>query len=1147
MPTVCGLCPVGCNTWATTREGKVARILSRNHPEVDEGWLCDKGRFAYDHLRADDRIRPPRRRVRRRGFEPVSLGAGCSTRPSAASARPTARSSSPSRAARPSSRRPRSRGSSRKGSAEAAHSSRTTFHPALDRFRAPISAIRDAEVCLVFGDEPVVERAPVLDLWLRAARRAGAEVITLNPAGSAALQPGSAAWAAAQLAGRKPCRGAPRREAQSRRGRARRDRLVGGRSRRAARHALALAESLGDKASVYLIPRTPNGRGVAAAWGDPGTVPEGEIGALIVSGDEAAGDPGVRDLAERARFVLTTAMFESEGTLWSHLVLPGTSYLERDGTTVNLEGRPQRQRRAVAPPGEDELAFFAGLARRFGVEVDPWPTMLPDDHAALPEVEEPDAAVAAPKQPPRRRGQGLALVRYRSLFSGPAVERVPQLQFQRPADEVELSYEDASARGIAAGDDGDGLLERHEPRAPGPGEPPAARRGRPHPVRARRGPARPRRGEGGLMDQSLNQPWWIDVIKALVVINLVMVAFAYSTWLERKLLGRMQLRYGPNRAGPFGLLQPIADLVKLLRKESFFPASAIDLLYIAAPVVACFTALAAFSVIPFGGVWHVGDYDVTGWIANVSIGLLLIFALGAIGIYAFLVGGWASESKYSLLGSMRTAAQLVSYEVSLALSVLGVVIMGQSLSLVDIAEKQQATIWFAAPAVRRPPRLLRRRDRRDEPAAVRPPRGRAGARRRLPHRVQRHALRPLLDGRVHQHDHALRPRRDALLRRLGRAVAARADLVPAQARRLPLRLHLAARDAAAPALRPAHALRLEGPPARRDPERARHGHPGGAGMSPQPFDSLKGFAVTFRQIFKKPITQQYPEYKRPVYPRFRGRHRLWRHENGLEKCVGCSLCAAACPADCIRVVADENTADNRVSPGERYARIYEINLSRCIFCGYCELACPFDAITLEAEYELSEYSRDDLIYTKDMLLAPPVKRDARRRPRALRHADPRLESRSPSGASSSSGSSGCWRRSRCSASGIAVVLFQNPFYSALALIGNLASLAVLYLLLAAEFVAAAQVLVYAGAVVVMFLFVIAYLGGRADAPWAGRPSPQSLAAIVAAAAIAGGDRRRHRPQGGRRSSRLPPRSKTASARRQRSAGSSSATTCSPSR
>jgi NADH-quinone oxidoreductase subunit H len=199
--------------------------------------------------------------------------------------------------------------------------------------------------------------------------------------------------------------------------------------------------------------------------------------------------------------------------------------------------------------------------------------------------------------------------------------------------------------------------------------------------------------------ESLNEPWWIDVIKAFVIVNIVLGAFAYSTWLERKLLGRMQLRYGPNRAGPFGLLQPIADLVKLIRKESFFPASAVDILYIAAPAVAGFTALAAFSVIPFGGVWHVGPYDITGRVVDVSIGLLLLFALGAVGIYAFLVGGWSSESKYSLLGSMRTAAQLVSYEVSLALSVLGVVIMAQSLSLVDIVAEQQATIWYAVPQV----------------------------------------------------------------------------------------------------------------------------------------------------------------------------------------------------------------------------------------------------------------------------------------------------------------------------------------------------------------------------------------------------------------------------------------------------------------
>ena len=139
--------------------------------------------------------------------------------------------------------------------------------------------------------------------------------------------------------------------------------------------------------------------------------------------------------------------------------------------------------------------------------------------------------------------------------------------------------------------------------------------------------------------------------------------------------------------------------------------------------------------------------------------------------------------------------------------------------------------------------------------------------------------------------------------------------------------------------------------------------------------TARGFGVTFRQIFKKPITQQYPEYKRPVYPRFRGRHRLHVHENGLEKCVGCSLCAAACPADCIRVVADENTDEHRVSAGERYAKIYEINMSRCIFCGYCEMACPFDAITLGNDWELADLNRDQMIYTKDMLLADPPTND----------------------------------------------------------------------------------------------------------------------------------------------------------------------------
>jgi len=195
----------------------------------------------------------------------------------------------------------------------------------------------------------------------------------------------------------------------------------------------------------------------------------------------------------------------------------------------------------------------------------------------------------------------------------------------------------------------------------------------------------------------VNEPWWVSVIKAFLIINLVLVGFAYLTLAERKVMGRMQLRYGPNRAGPFGLLQPAADLMKLIRKESFFPATAVDVLYISSPFVAAFTALSTFSVIPFGPGWEIFGVDVGGQIADVPISLILIFAIGSIGSYGFIVGGWASDSKYALLGAMRTCAQLVSYEVSLALSVLGVVIMAKSLSLTEIVAAQDADWWYVVP------------------------------------------------------------------------------------------------------------------------------------------------------------------------------------------------------------------------------------------------------------------------------------------------------------------------------------------------------------------------------------------------------------------------------------------------------------------
>jgi NADH-quinone oxidoreductase subunit I len=149
---------------------------------------------------------------------------------------------------------------------------------------------------------------------------------------------------------------------------------------------------------------------------------------------------------------------------------------------------------------------------------------------------------------------------------------------------------------------------------------------------------------------------------------------------------------------------------------------------------------------------------------------------------------------------------------------------------------------------------------------------------------------------------------------------------------------------------------------------------GAAGGAYRAFgETLRGLKTTLARVAEGVTTIQYPEQKVPVYPRFRGRHKLHRFEDtGLEKCVGCSLCAAACPSDCIRVVAAENTPEHRVSAGERYAAVYEINISRCIFCGYCEIACPFDAITMGHDFELSDYTRSDLIFTKEMLLAEPI-------------------------------------------------------------------------------------------------------------------------------------------------------------------------------
>ncbi|MEI7559496.1 MAG: NADH-quinone oxidoreductase subunit NuoH [Actinomycetes bacterium] len=193
------------------------------------------------------------------------------------------------------------------------------------------------------------------------------------------------------------------------------------------------------------------------------------------------------------------------------------------------------------------------------------------------------------------------------------------------------------------------------------------------------------------------EPWWVQIIKAVVIFAVGLQLIPLVLLAERKLLGRFQGRYGPNRVGPMGAMQPLADIIKLATKESFRPRTSVGVIFMVAPAISILTAVATLAIVPFGNTVDIFGTKVGLYGVDPSIGILYAFAFGGIAFYGLMLGGWSSGSKYSFLGAMRSAAQLISYEVSQGIALIGVIMMAGTLSLTGIVEAQADQGWFIVP------------------------------------------------------------------------------------------------------------------------------------------------------------------------------------------------------------------------------------------------------------------------------------------------------------------------------------------------------------------------------------------------------------------------------------------------------------------
>lgn len=513
----------------------------------------------------------------------------------------------------------------------------------------------------------------------------------------------------------------------------------------------------------------------------------------------------------------------------------------------------------------------------------------------------------------------------------------------------------------------------------------------------------------GPLEQFGQDTWWLVIVKVLLVFVILVLLTLFNIWWERRVVARMQHRIGPNVNGPFGLLQSLADGVKLALKEDITPTRADKAVFFTAPVLAVVPSFVTFAVIPFGPTVRLpwSHIHTPLQVTDLPVAVLFVMAIASIGIYGIVLGGWASGSTYSLLGGLRSSAQMISYEVAMGLALVSVFLYAGSLSTSEIVAAQ-GNLWFGLVLA---------------PSFVIYVISMVGETNRAPFDLPE--AEGELVGGFHTEYSSLKFALFFLAEYINMAtVSALAttlflggwhvpfwiDHVWAGAnegywpvlwffgkllvfiwgfiwlrgtlprlrydqfmklgwqRLIPVSLLwiLAVAVIRAVALQRGEDLRWVSIAA------GLAIVTGGAWWSlrPSPFAALAGFAVTFKTQFRKPVTEQYPFVKEPTAPRFHGRHQLNRWEDGLEKCVGCELCAWACPADAIYVEGADNTEAERYSPGERYGRVYQINYLRCILCGLCVEACPTRALTMTNEYELADDNRRDLIWEKSDLLAP---------------------------------------------------------------------------------------------------------------------------------------------------------------------------------